>query len=78
MLGALAPAGRMSLTIYLTQSLVASLVFNGYGLGLGDDVGIGVAVAMAVGLSMRVPYMRGQAPVATGLRQSAFDERRDD
>lgn len=49
-LGAIAPAGRMSLTIYLTQSLVASLVFHGYGLGLGDDVGIGVAVAMAVAL----------------------------
>lgn len=49
-LGAIAPAGRMSLTVYLSQSLAASLVFNGYGLGLGDDVGIGGAVAMAVAL----------------------------
>ncbi|HEX7134382.1 MAG TPA: DUF418 domain-containing protein [Iamia sp.] len=47
-LTAIAPAGRMSLTLYLTQSLVASLVFNGYGLGLGDDVGIGGAVALVV------------------------------
>lgn len=47
-LSALAPAGRMSLTFYLSQSLVASLVFNGYGLGLGDDVGIGGAVALVV------------------------------
>lgn len=44
----IAPAGRMSLTLYLSQSVVASLVFNGYGLGLGDNVGIGAAVAMVV------------------------------
>jgi uncharacterized protein len=50
LLTAIAPAGRMSLTIYLSQSLVASLVFNGYGLGLGDDVGIGGAVALAAAL----------------------------
>jgi uncharacterized protein len=48
LLTAIAPAGRMSLTLYLTQSLIASLVFNGYGLGLGDDVGIGGAVALVV------------------------------
>lgn len=46
---AIAPAGRLSLTIYLSQSVVLSLVFNGYGLGLGAEVGIGVAVAIAVG-----------------------------
>ena len=36
----------MSLTCYLGQSVVASLVFNGYGLGWGDRVGLGGAVAM--------------------------------
>ncbi len=46
----LAPGGRMSLTLYLSQSLVASLAFNGYGLDLGDRLGIGAAVALAVGL----------------------------
>ncbi|HXH56160.1 DUF418 domain-containing protein [Iamia sp.] len=49
-LGAIAPAGRMSLTVYLSQSLVASVVFNGYGLGLGDHLGIGASVALAVAL----------------------------
>jgi len=44
----LAPMGRMSLTVYLSQSLVASLVFNGYGLGLGERVDIGGALALAV------------------------------
>ncbi|HYI61976.1 MAG TPA: DUF418 domain-containing protein [Acidimicrobiales bacterium] len=46
----LAPAGRMSLTLYLAQSLVASLLFTGYGLGLGAEVGIGAAVAIMVGV----------------------------
>lgn len=35
----LAPAGRMALTNYLLQSLVAGLVFHGYGLGLWGQVG---------------------------------------
>lgn len=35
----LAPAGRMALTHYLLQSLVAALVFHGYGLGLWGQVG---------------------------------------
>lgn len=35
----LAPAGRMALTHYLLQSLVASWVFFGYGLGLYGQIG---------------------------------------
>lgn len=35
----LAPAGRMALTHYLLQSLVAGLVFHGYGLGLWGQLG---------------------------------------
>lgn len=37
----LAPAGRMALTNYLTQSLVASCVFFGYGLGFYGELGRG-------------------------------------
>ncbi|MFF8288702.1 DUF418 domain-containing protein [Streptomyces sp. NPDC016309] len=47
---ALAPAGRMTLTNYLTQSLVCALLFTGYGAGLVGRVppaGVaGVAVAL--------------------------------
>ncbi|WCO67153.1 DUF418 domain-containing protein [Iamia majanohamensis] len=49
-LGLLAPAGRMTLTLYLSQSLLASFAFNGYGLDLGDRLGIGAAVALSVGI----------------------------
>lgn len=38
-LGLLAPAGRMALTHYLTQSLVLGLLFFGYGLGWYGEVG---------------------------------------
>ncbi|MGS1079995.1 DUF418 domain-containing protein [Pseudoxanthomonas beigongshangi] len=34
----LAPAGRMALTNYLTQSIVCTLIFNGYGLGYLDQL----------------------------------------
>lgn len=47
---ALAPAGRLALTNYLSQSLLLALVFTGYGLALYDRLGalpvFGVAVAV--------------------------------
>ncbi|MGW6572048.1 DUF418 domain-containing protein [Streptomyces sp. NPDC054945] len=39
-----APAGRMALTNYLSQSLVMALVFTGYGLALYDRLGPAVVV----------------------------------
>lgn len=52
----LAPAGRWSLTVYLSQSVVLSLLFSGWGLGLYGRVPYGVTVAIAllvaVGLSL--------------------------
>ncbi len=46
----LAPAGRMALTNYLLQSLVASTLFYGYGFGLWGQVGragqTGIALAV--------------------------------
>ena len=45
-LGWLAPAGRMALTNYLLQSLVAALVFHGYGLALWGQLGRAAQVAL--------------------------------
>ena len=42
----LAPAGRMALSHYLLQSLVASTLFFGYGFGLWGQVGRGRQVAL--------------------------------
>lgn len=41
LLSPLAPLGRMALTQYLMQSVVCTLVFNGYGLGLYGKVSVG-------------------------------------
>ncbi|MGP3952548.1 DUF418 domain-containing protein [Streptomyces sp. 7N604] len=46
--GTLAPAGRMALTNYLTQSLVMAFVFTGYGLALYDRVGTAAVLAGCV------------------------------
>ncbi|MEO3748326.1 DUF418 domain-containing protein [Plantactinospora sp. B5E13] len=46
----LAPAGRMSLSNYLGQSLLCVLVFTGVGLGLAGAVAPPVVVLVAVGI----------------------------
>lgn len=46
----LAPAGRMALTNYLSQSLVMALVFTAYGLALYDRLGAAVVVLGAIAL----------------------------
>ena len=49
-LGWLAPAGRMALTLYLLQSLLAALLFHGYGLGLWGQVGRAGQVLLALAI----------------------------
>jgi uncharacterized protein len=46
----LAPLGRMSLSAYLAESLLASLVFCGYGLGLYDRLGAGTVMLIGFGI----------------------------
>jgi uncharacterized protein len=43
-----APAGRMALTTYVSQSLVGTAIFYGYGLGLIGTVGAGTALAIGL------------------------------
>ena len=49
-LGWLAPAGRMALTLYLLQSLLASVLFHGYGFGLWGQVGRAGQVLLVLAL----------------------------
>ena len=44
----LAPAGRMSLTLYVGQSVAMALLLNGFGLGLGATASPATLFAMAV------------------------------
>ncbi|MCG6118227.1 MAG: DUF418 domain-containing protein [Aquimonas sp.] len=48
----LAPAGRMTLTNYLMQSVLAWLIFYGVGLGLYGRIGPAVAVPIALALAL--------------------------
>lgn len=46
----LIPYGRMSLTNYVTQSIVGSLIFYNWGLGMHDRLGITASAALGAGL----------------------------
>jgi len=48
LLGLVAPVGRMALTSYLLQSVIASLVFYGYGLAMWGRVGQAGLVLLAL------------------------------
>lgn len=45
-------AGRMSLTVYLSQSLALSLIFGAWGLGLYQEIPYWAAVLLAVGVAL--------------------------
>jgi uncharacterized protein len=45
-------AGRMSLTVYLSQSLALSLIFGAWGLGLYQEIPYWGAVLLAVGVTL--------------------------
>jgi uncharacterized protein len=44
----MAAAGRMSLTAYVTEGVLAGLVFNGYGLGLHGQIGLAGLFGIAI------------------------------
>ncbi len=78
-LGWLAPAGRMSLSGYLGQSLVCSLVFCGYGLGMYGHIGpargaLLAAAIFAVQLPLCALWLRifRYGPVEWVLRTAAY------
>lgn len=50
LLSPIAKAGRMSLTIYMMQSIVGTFIFYHYGLGLYGKIGVDTATGLAVGI----------------------------
>jgi len=55
----LAPVGQMALTNYLTQSIVCTLIFYGYGLGLFGKVGHAAGIALAIAIYLlQIPFSR--------------------
>jgi uncharacterized protein len=63
LLATLVPAGKMTLTLYVGQSLVAALLLYGYGLGLYDDLSsaamvLGGLAAFALQLALAALWYR--------------------
>jgi uncharacterized protein len=48
LLPALAPVGKMGLTVYLTQTVFGVWLFHTFGLGLLNEIGIASAVALGI------------------------------
>jgi uncharacterized protein len=44
------PAGKMSLTIYISQSIIASMIFSPWGLGLFQEVQTWQVLLLAIGI----------------------------
>ena len=52
-------AGRMALTNYLTQSVVCTLIFNGYGLGYFNDMSLSMSVSLVLVIfSLQIIFSR--------------------
>ena len=49
-LSVFAPAGKMALTVYLTQSIILTLIFYSYGLGLIGTIGPALALLLALAI----------------------------
>ena len=51
------PAGKMSLTIYISQSVIASLIFGPWGLGLFQDLQTWQVFLLAFGIWLLLSYL---------------------
>ena len=51
------PAGQMSLTIYISQSVIASVIFGPWGFGLFQDLQTWQAVLLACGIWLLLVYL---------------------
>ena len=51
------PAGRMSLTVYISQSIITSMIFGPWGFGLFQDLPTWQVVLLAVGIWALLVYL---------------------
>ena len=56
----LKPAGKMSLTIYISQSVITSLIFSPWGLGLFQDLQTWQVFIFAFGIWLLLSYLAAQ------------------
>ena len=51
------PAGKMSLTIYISQSVIASVIFGPWGLGLFQDLQTWQVILLALAIWLLLTYL---------------------
>jgi uncharacterized protein len=51
------PAGKMSLTVYISQSIITSLIFGPWGLGLFQKLETWEVVLLALGIWLALVYL---------------------
>ena len=51
------PAGQMSMTIYISQSVIASVIFGPWGFGLFQDLQTWQVVLLALGIWLLLAYL---------------------
>lgn len=51
------PAGRMSLTVYISQSVLTSMIFGPWGLGLFQDLQTWQVLLLAIGIWLLLVYL---------------------
>jgi uncharacterized protein len=56
----LKPAGKMSLTIYISQSVITSLIFGPWGLGLFQDLQTWQVLVLAFGIWLLLSCLAAQ------------------
>jgi uncharacterized protein len=53
----MAPAGQMSLTNYISQSVLTSIIFGAWGLGLFQELQIWTVLLLAIGIWLTLTYL---------------------
>jgi uncharacterized protein len=54
------PAGQMSLTVYISQSVITSMIFGPWGLGLFQDLQTWQVFILAFGIWLLLSYFAAQ------------------
>jgi uncharacterized protein len=52
----MAPAGKMSLTNYISQSVLTSVIFGAWGLGLFQELQIWAVLLLAISIWLTLTY----------------------
>ena len=53
----MAPAGQMSLTNYISQSVLTSIIFGAWGLGLFQELQVWTVLLLAIGIWLTLTYL---------------------